>query len=123
VKPRGAPSVTADELRAAKLSWIPGVTIAQACKRFGVTKTAVSRARKDPGSKPSLAELALAALTSNGTTDTGAATALDGVAAWISYIDRSPTSVDEVRALLAPLVAAGQLALDGSRWNLLRPWP
>ena len=49
--------------RAAKLSRIPGVTIDEARARFGVTRAAIQRARKDPASSPSLAELALAALT------------------------------------------------------------
>ncbi len=123
MKPHGAPSVSADEMRAAKLSWVPGVTIDEACERFGVKRTAVSRARKAPETKPSLAELALAALTENGTRDRGTTGDLAGVASWISYVDHADSSAAEIRQLLAPMVTDGQLALDAKTWRLLRPWP
>lgn len=127
MKPRGArTSLTpgsADELRAAKLSWVPGVTIAEACKRFGVTKAAVSRARKIAESKPSLGELALAGLTTHGTEREGVVSQLDSVAAWLSYVDKCEYSADEVRGLLAPFVEAGVLSIGDDRWRLLGDWP
>ncbi len=118
VKPRGAKPVSPDELRAAKLSHVPGVTIAEACQRFGVTKAAVARARKARESQPSVAELALAALTSNGTRKSGAIADLDGVAGWIDHINHDGATAAEIRALLAPFVE-----LDGARWRFTGTWP
>lgn len=123
VKPRGEKPVGPDELRAAKLSHVPGVTIAEACERFGVTKTAVARARKAAASKPTIAELALAALTANGTRDTGTIADLDGVASWIDYLDHDGSTADTVRSLLARYVSAGQLELDDERWRFTGEWP
>ena len=113
----------ADELRAAKLSHVPGVTIAEACTRFGATKAAVARARKAAASKPSLSELALAALTSNGTRDAGGVVDLGGVASWIDYLNHDGATVDDVRALLAPFVTDGQLAFEGDRGRFVGEWP
>ena len=110
--------IALDELRAAKLSHVPGVTIAEACERFGVTKAAVSRARKLPESKPSLAELALAALTSNGTRTTGSINELENVAGWIDYLDHSGATVAEVRTLLSSFVS-----FEGSHWRFDGSWP
>lgn len=118
VKPRGAKPVSPDALRAAKLSHVPGVTIAEACERFEVTKAEVTRARKAPESKPSVAELALAALTKNGTTKTGAIADLETVAAWIDYVNHDGCTVDEVRTLLAALVT-----FEGARWRFAGSWP
>jgi hypothetical protein len=123
MKPRGEKAVGPDAMRAAKLSHVPGVTIAEACERFGVTKAALSRARKSAESRPSVGELALAALTENGTRAAGVAADLDGVAGWIAYINKDGVTVDEIRALLAPFVTSGLLELDAERWRLLLPWP
>jgi len=105
--------------RAAKLSRIPGVTIAEACARFGVTKAAVTRARRDPASKPTLDELALAALTDNGARTSGTVD-LAAIAGWLDYVDHTAYTADEVRAMLARFP---QLAIDGDRWTLTAPWP
>lgn len=105
-------------MRAAKLSHVPGVTIAEACARFEVTRAEVARARKLAESKPSLAELALAALTKHGTQTSGALADLEGVAAWIDYINHDACTVAEVRALLAGLVT-----FDATRWRFAGTWP
>ncbi len=118
VKPRGAQRVSPDALRAAKLSHVPGVTIAETCERFDVTKAEVTRARKAPASKPSITELALAALTKNGTTKTGAIADLENVAAWIDHVNHDGCTVDEVRILLAALVT-----FDEARWRFAGTWP
>jgi hypothetical protein len=110
-------------MRAAKLSWVPGVTIADACTRFGVTRTAINRARKIAETKPSLGELVLAALTDNGTQTAGMVSELERVRGWVSYLDKAEYSVDEVRGMLAPLVDAGVISLGPARWRLLRDWP
>ncbi len=67
--PRKPPS--ADALRAAKLSHVPGMTIDEASERFRVARAEIQRARKDPSTRPSLAELALAGLTHNGNIERG----------------------------------------------------
>jgi len=105
--------------RAAKLSRIPGVTIAQACARFGVTKAAVTRARRDPATTPTLDELALAALTRNGELASGTLD-LAGIASWLDYIDHCVYTADEIRAMLA---RSPHLAIDGETWRLVEPWP
>lgn len=107
-----------DVMRAAKLSHVPGVTIAEACARFGVGRAAVARARKAPEAVPSLAELALAALTKHGTRSEGEIAELAGVASWIDYINHDGSTADDIRALLAPLVT-----FDGTRWSFAGRWP
>jgi hypothetical protein len=105
--------------RAAKLSRIPGVTIAEACARFGVTKAAVARARRDPATRPSLDELAVAALTDNGARQSGTVD-LPAIARWLDYVDHAVYSDAEIRAMLA---RCPQLVLDGERWTLTASWP
>ena len=111
-----------DALRAAKLSRVPGMTIDEASERFRVARAEIQRARKDPSTNPSLAELALAALTHNGNSRQGRLD-LAGIARWIDYVNHDGCTEADVRALLDTCVAAGQLAIDGSEWHLLVPWP
>jgi hypothetical protein len=111
---------TADAIRAAKLSRVPGVTIAEARQRFGVTAAAVARARKLPESHPTLAELALAAVTKNGTKTSGTLGDLTGVAGWIDYINHDGCTAEDVRALLA---SCPEVVITGTRWKLAAPWP
>jgi hypothetical protein len=50
-------------VRAARLSAIPGVTMAEACERYGVGRSAVARVKKGlGGAPPSLHDLLIAAL-------------------------------------------------------------
>lgn len=109
--------------RAAKLSRIPGVTIEQARARFGVTRAAIQKARKDPASSPTLAELVLAALTTNGTVTSGMLGDLASIAGWIDHINHDACTVDDVRRLLAESVASGALELSDATWKLLVAWP
>jgi len=113
------PPSSALELRAAKLSHVPGMTIDEASERFRVGAAAIKRARKDPASQPSLAELALAALTHNGTQKEGALE-LARIASWIDYVNHDGCTEADARALLA---TCPQLAIDGPRWRLLGEWP
>lgn len=106
-------------MRAAKLSRVPGVTVAEAAARFGISAAAVSRARRNDATAPSLAELALAALTRNGTETTGALD-LAAVAGWIDYVNHDGCTAAQARALLD---ACPQLAIAGDRWTLVTPWP
>jgi transposase-like protein len=107
--------------RAARLSRVPGVTIAEACERFGVTRAAVERARREVRSL-TLEELAMAALTRNGEREAGELD-LAGIAAWLDYVNHDGSTAEDARRLLDGVVARGQLAIDGSAWRLLEPWP
>ncbi|MBA3538976.1 MAG: hypothetical protein H0T79_05050 [Deltaproteobacteria bacterium] len=111
-----------DLARAAKLSRIPGVTLAEACERYAITKSALTRARRDPASQPTLAELAIAGLTRNGTLTSGTLD-LAGLAGWIDYLNHDGCTADEARRLLDPFVTSGQLVIAGERWTLARAWP
>lgn len=106
--------------RAAKLSHVPGVTIADACDRFDVSRSSVLKARKDPATKPSLAELALAALTANGTLASGSTDDFAELASWIDYINHDGCTADEARALIA---SCPQIAIEADAWTLVAPWP
>lgn len=104
---------------------MPGVTVAEACKRFAVSKAAVLRARRDlvPASALSLAELALAALSRNGARQSGTLGNLSGIAGWIDYLNHDACSAEDVRTLLDTLVESGVLSIRGKRWKLRQAWP
>lgn len=116
-----------DVMRAAKLANLPGVTIAEACKRFGVAKAAVTRARREHAKTGALAisvaEHMLAALTRNGAGKRGKLGDLGRIASWIDYINKDGCTVADVRAGLATFEVTGQLTIDGDRWTLHQAWP
>lgn len=118
-------TIPPEAVRAAKLSRVPGVTIAEACERFGVSRAAVERARRELVSEttPSLAELVLAALSSHGQQSGGVLTDLDGIAGWIDNINHDGCTGADVRRILDGLVEDGALGIEGDRWKLARPWP
>jgi transposase-like protein len=109
-------------LRAARLSRVPGVTISEACARFDVTSSAVAKARKTVRDLP-LEELAVAALTTNGTVETGALTPeiLESIANWIDAINRDGCQPAEVLVHLDR--AKPWIAIENGAWRLLEPWP
>ena len=108
--------------RAARLSYVPGMTIDEASDRFRVAAAEIKRARKDPTTKPSLGELALAALTYNGNQREGPFE-LARIATWIDYLNHDSCTEGDVRALLEPFIADGTLVVAGARWQLRRDWP
>jgi hypothetical protein len=108
----------AEVLRAAKLSRVPGVTLDQACARYDVPRSAVQRARK--GLALPLAELAVAAVTENGTRTRGTLD-LAATARWLDYVNHDGCTAAEVARLLATVPEL--LAIDGKRWRLRAPWP
>jgi hypothetical protein len=71
----------------------------------------------------SLSELALAALTKNGTRKKGTLSGLGRIASWIDYIDHDGCTADDVRNLLDEFVASGHLSIEGDRWKLREAWP
>lgn len=112
-------------VRAARLSAIPGVTLAQACARYDVRRTAVSRVKKElGGARPSLDDLLVAALSSNGEHTEGELPSdYAHLASWLDYLEHDGCTADEARARVARLAESGLLELDGTRWRLRVPWP
>jgi len=121
-KPR---PITDAELRSAKLSRIPGVTIAESAARFSVTAARVSAARKryPEETRITLAELALAALTHNGLDSSCSLADLASVAEWLDYVNHDASTIEDVRLLLNELAEQGLLELRGETALLLKPWP
>jgi hypothetical protein len=111
--------------RAAKLSRLPGVTIAEAAKRFGVSVYSVRRSRRDPAldTTLSLAELALAALTNNGLEPSFTLGDLRQVASWVDYVNHDGCTPEDVRALLQSLADSGVIELGAESGRLLVAWP
>jgi len=114
-------------LRAARLSGLPGITLATACERFGVKKSALQRARKQLGAAwlyPSREDLVLSMLTDRATVGEGPLPAdLDGMASYIDHVEKDGCTAAEVRALIDDLARRQLLAVTGTRWRLLQPWP
>jgi hypothetical protein len=117
--------LTSSELRAAKLSRIPGVTLAEAAERFGVPVARVRAARSSSATPQRLssAELVLAALTNNGQERSFSRLNLERVAEWLDYVNHDACSVAEVEQLLESLAADGWLELEGETGELLKDWP
>ena len=112
-------------VKAARLSAIPGVTMAEACERYGVGRSAVARVKKElGGARPSLDDLLLAALTSNGEHEEGE---LPGdyahLASWLDYVEHDGCTPDEARARVAALAERGLVEIRGTAWRLRAPWP
>ncbi len=114
-------------LRAARLSGLPGVTLDTASKRFGVAKSALQRARQVLGPawlRPTREDLVLAMLTDYATASEGPAPAgLDAMASYVDFVEKDGCTAVEVRAMIDALVAQNVLAMTGTRWKLLEPWP
>ena len=112
-------------LRAARLSRLPGVTLAQACARTGVTRGALVRARRALGlaAHPSREDLLLAAITRDGARTEGELPELASLAAWLDYTNHDGSTAEEVAGMLDDLVARGVLSLATGRYRLLAPWP
>jgi hypothetical protein len=117
----------ADLLRAARLSGLPGITLATACERFGVKKSALQRARKQLGAvwlRPGPEDLVLAMLTDYATTSEGPLpTELEAMASYIDFVNKDGCTPADVRAVIADLVNRKVLAVTKTRWKLRQPWP
>ena len=121
-KPKPA---TEAELRAAKLTRIPGVTLAEAAERFQVPIARVRAARRDcpEQTQLSLAELALAALTNNGLDPSFTLQNLERVAGWLDYVNHDGSTVEDVRRLLTELAERGLIRLAKDSGELVEAWP
>jgi glutathione S-transferase len=112
-------------VKAARLSAIPGVTIAAACERYGVGRSAVARVKKElRGARPSLDDLLIAALSRNGELREGELPRdYAALASWLDYIDHDGCTAEEARARVAELATDGLIELRGETWRLLVAWP
>ena len=117
--------ITAAELRAAKLTRIPGVTLAEAAERFQVPLARVRAARRDcpEQTQLTLAELALAALTNNGRERVFTLQNLERVAGWLDYVNHDGSTVEDVRRLLSSLAEQGLIRLGQDSGELVEAWP
>jgi len=125
VTPRRALPSSEPELRAVKLSGVPGVTLKEAAARFQVPLSRVRRARRRQPelARLSLAELALAALTNNGLEPEFSLMELARVAAWLDYVNHDGSTEADVRRLLDALAEQGLIELGEHAGRLLRDWP
>jgi hypothetical protein len=125
VSPRRAEPSSEQELRAVRLSGVPGVTLKEAAARFQVPLSRVRRARKRQPelARLSSAELALAALTNNGLEPEFTFADLARVAAWLDYVNHDGSTEEDVRRLLQGLAEQGLLELGERAGRLLRDWP
>jgi hypothetical protein len=101
------------------------VTLAEACARTGVSRSALGRARRElgPAATPSREDLLLAAITRNGDQLEGALPDLRALASWLDYTNHDGSSTEEVAGMLDELAARGVIALTEGRYRLLVPWP
>jgi hypothetical protein len=113
------------ELRAVKLSGVPGVTLKEAAARFQVPLSRLRSARKRQPelARLSLAELALAALTNNGQQPEFSFAELPRVAAWLDYVNHDGSTEEDVRRLLHGLAERGLIELGAQSGRLLTNWP
>jgi len=112
-------------VKAAWLSAIPGVTIAEACERYGVSRSAVARVKKSLGdARPSLDDLLLAALTSNGMHEQGELPGdYSSLASWLDYVEHDGCTPEQARARVCRLAERGLIEIQGTAWRLRAPWP
>lgn len=112
-------------LQAARLCALPGVTIAKACERYGVGRSALQRVRKELGlGRPSLDDLLIAQLSRNGELRRGPLPRdYAGLASWFDYIDHDGCTPDEARARVRSLAERGLIAIEGDQWALRITWP
>lgn len=112
-------------VKAARLSAMPGVTMAEACERYGVGRSAVARVKKQlGGARPSLPDLLIAALSGNGKDEQGELPRdYRTLASWLDYLNHDGCTPDEARARVIALAEEGLIELRGTTWRLRAPWP
>ena len=72
---------------------------------------------------PSRHDLLLHAITNAGAERSGELPDLARVAEYLDYVNKDASTEADVRSMLEELAAAGALALEGTRWRLLRDFP
>ena len=118
--------LSAELARAARLSRLPGMTLAAACARCAVSRGALERARKRMGAAavPGPEDLLIAALSDNGARRSGALPSqLGTLASFIDYVNKDGCTTTDVRNMLRRLARAGILRIADERWTLVGDWP
>jgi hypothetical protein len=112
-------------VKAARLSALPGVTMAQACERYGVGRSAVARVKKELGiRRPSCEDYLIGALSDNGEREAGELPRdYSTLASWLDYVNHDGCTADEARARVMALAERGIIEIDGTTWRLRVPWP
>lgn|GEM_PF-3401727 len=112
-------------VRAARLSRLPAMTIAKAAARFGVSRGAVERARRErpDETRLSLDDYLLATLSDDGLAETGTIGDLASLAGYIDYINHDGCNADDIQRMLDALVSDGKISIKDKTWRLLVPWP
>jgi hypothetical protein len=109
--------------RAVRLSLIPGMTLAEVCRRTRVPLATLRRARQERSLRLERDDLLLAALTKNGEQTAGDIGSLASIASWLDYVNHDGSSAAEVERDLARLAAAGRIVLHAGRFRLVGDWP
>lgn len=105
--------------RALRYARIPGKTVAEACARHGVSRSAYERARRDHGHETWAAdELLLVALV-----HAGGALDRAAIAPTLDWLDHAVHREDEIAAWVERLAAAGLVRAEGERVVLTADWP
>lgn len=99
--------------------------MAEACARYGVSRSAVAHVNHElGGARPSVDDLVLAALSHNGEHAEGQLPSdWAHLASWLDYVNHDGCTVDEARARVAKLADDGLLEICGTWWRLRAPWP
>jgi hypothetical protein len=120
-----AKPITTEARRAARLTRLPGVTIAEASRKTGVPAREVSRVRRthEEDHWPDRAGLVVAALTNYAELRAGELGDLDPIARFVDWQNHDGSTADDVRRLLDELVADGVLEVGDGKWRLLVEWP
>lgn len=123
----GKTAPSPDLHRAARLSSFPGITLDGACKRFGVKKAALQRARKELGPaalRPTRDDLVLAILTDYATLTEGKLPAdLAQIASYIDFVEKDGCTPAAVRATIEALTERKIIEIEQDQWKLLGAWP
>jgi hypothetical protein len=109
--------------RAVRLSMLPGMTQAKACRMTGLSLLALRRARKEQAIRLTRDDLLLAALTANGERMEGAIGDLAALASWLDHVNHDGSTAAEVEGDLARLASEGRIVLDAGQFRLVGRWP
>ena len=68
-------------------------------------------------------DVLIAAITKEGRAHSGELGDLESLARYLDYVNHDGSRAEDVRAMLDALVRDGVLAIAGTRFTLLTPWP
>jgi hypothetical protein len=112
-------------LRAARLARLPGVKRSEACARFGLSAGMLRRALRELAieSIPTARDIVLHAITDAGAMRAGELPSLATVASYCDYVNKDGATEADIGTHLGDLQREGLLAIEGTRWRLLRDFP